>query len=355
MLYLKPCVLLLAVAAGARSSAAPMETEADIDARLFTEFVDTFGRTYATPAERAFRARVFAGNRRRAAEFSRNDASAQFSAATRWADWTEAEFTQSHGYAEHALPCQFPGKGGAIPQLSPTKAPEHGGLDYVALGATVAVKNQGKCGSCWAHGTTAVLESRLKLDTGTITSLSEQYLMDCETNRLCSGCCGGLTEDAMRWLAGDSATAYSGAGIASEAEYPYTSASGQDPTEGKCNRSAPLVAKVTGFGVLAKPVTSAAVLSGVTQYGVLSTSMDSKVLQFYSKGVITNSSACENSNHVVAIVGYGTTDDGVDFYKVRNSYGMSFGEDGYFRISLDAADACGMQSCVVAATGVTKT
>lgn len=83
--------------------------------------------------------------------------------------------------------------------------------------------------------------------------------------------------------------------------------------------------------------------------------MDSKVLQFYSKGVITNSSACENSNHVVAIVGYGTTDDGVDFYKVRNSYGMSFGEDGYFRISLDAADACGMQSCVVAATGVTKT
>ena len=50
--------------------------------------------------------------------------------------------------------------------------------------------------------------------------------------------------------------------------------------------------------------------------------------------------------------GYGTTTEGVDYYKVRNSYGTAFGEDGYFRISQAAAEACGMYGCVVAATGV---
>ena len=53
----------------------------------------------------------------------------------------------------------------------------------------------------------------------------------------------------------------------------------------------------------------------------------------------------------VAIVGYGT-DGGVEYWKVRNSYGTSFGEDGYFRIGRTGNSApCGMSDCVVAATG----
>ena len=81
------------------------------------------------------------------------------------------------------------------------------------------VKNQGKCGSCWAHATTAVVEARLKLDTGNTTSLSEQFLLDCDKSRGCKGCCGGLSEDALQWLAGDSGAAGTGKGIASEAAY----------------------------------------------------------------------------------------------------------------------------------------
>ena len=101
-------------------------------------------------------------------------------------------------------------------------------------GATVAVKDQGNCSSCWAHATTAVVEGRLKLDTGNITSLSEQYLLDCDKSRVCSGCCGGLSEDSMQWLAGESGAATGeGPGISSEEAYPYTSASGTDPTESK--------------------------------------------------------------------------------------------------------------------------
>ena len=160
----------------------------------------------------------------------------------------------------------------------------------------------------------------------------------------------------MRWLAGDSSKPpHSGAGIASEASYPYVSASGQDPTKGKCNESAKLVAKVTGFGVLEQPSKTADVLSAMTEYGVLAVAIDSRAIQFYTGGIITNGTACSGTNHVVAIVGFGTTPDGVDYYKVRNSYGTEFGEKGYFRISQNAADECGMHGCVIAATGATAT
>jgi cathepsin L len=193
------------------------------------------------------------------------------------------------------------------------------------------------------------MEARMKLDTGNITALSEQYLLDCNTARACQGCCGGLSERALQWLAGDSGgLPGEGQGIASEAAYPYVSESGNDPTSGQCNHAAPLVAKLKGFGMLASP-SAESVVSAATQYGVLATSMDAHALQFYKSGIITNSQNCSNSDHAVAVVGYGT-EGGVDFLKVRNSYGTQFGESGYFRISRQAADDCGLYSCVVAGT-----
>ena len=92
-------------------------------------------------------------------------------------------------------------------------------------------------------------------------------------------------------------------------------------------------------------------LASITQYGVLSVAMDASVLQFYTSGIITDFSGCgDTNNHAVAIVGYGT-EGSVDYFKVRNSYSTEFGEEGYFRISREAAEGCGMYNCVVAGTG----
>merc|ERR1711988_2073078 len=52
-------------------------------------------------------------------------------------------------------------------------------------------------------------------------------------------------------------------------------------------------------------------------------------LQLYSNGVVTGS--CRGQiNHAVIAVGYGT--DGVDYFKIRNSWGTSWGESGYIRL-----------------------
>ena len=350
-----PLLLLPATSAGhAGAEAAAAGTNDRAAPELFDAFMTVFKKRYTGPGERAMRFATFSENVARVAAMNAADRHARFSPLTPWADMAPGEYSEMHGLARSSavstdpgLPCQFSGRG-EVPMLTPTAAPRDS-LDYVAQGATVAVKDQGKCASCWAHATTAVVESRMKLDTGNITSLSEQYLLDCDPARLCKGCCGGLPERAVQWLAGASGgLPREGKGIAGEAAYPYVSGGGKDPTSGHCNATAPLVAKLRGFGVLASP-SSATVVSASTQYGVLATTIDAHVLQFYKSGIITNSQNCSASNHAVAIVGYGT-EGGVDFLKVRNSYGTQFGEAGYFRMSYLAAAGCGLYSCVIAGT-----
>ena len=125
---------------------APLAGGAVVDPNPFERFVATFNGTFNTPTEHAFRQKIFASNQQKMELHRKSNPHAQFSVvATRWSDWTETEFTQSHGYADSpGLPCQFPGPGKPIPQLKPTKTPAPDGIDYVALGATTPVKNQGK-------------------------------------------------------------------------------------------------------------------------------------------------------------------------------------------------------------------
>ena len=69
---------------------------------------------------------------------------------------------------------------------------------------------------------------------------------------------------------------------------------------------------------------------------VVSIAIDATDLQYYTGGIIKQYNYEEN-NHGVAIVGYGV-EGSTPFYRVRNSWGASFGEDGYFRILKNTSD-----------------
>lgn len=204
-------------------------------------------------------------------------------------------------------------------------------VDWSTTPAVTPVKNQGNCGSCWSFSTTGGLEGAYYLAHGTGTSLSEQNLVSCDG--VDQGCNGGWMDDAFAW------TKKNG-GLCAEADYPYTS--GTTGTDGTCETSCSIVsgsAPSSWTDVQAGSVS--AMESAVAQQPVsIAIQANQVAFQSYSSGVLTGRCG-QNLDHGVLAVGYGTL-DGVDYWKVKNSWGPDWGEDGYILIERSSADLCGV-------------
>merc|ERR1719421_1001035 len=213
-------------------------------------------------------------------------------------------------------------------------------VDWEAKGAVTPVKNQGQCGSCWAFSTTGSVEGAFQIAGNPLTSFSEQDLVSCASSSGNQGCNGGLMDDAFKWIESN--------GIASEASYPYTSGSGQT---GTCKSSVTAVAKVTGFQDVAQG--NEAQLKSSIQAAPTSVAIeaDKSAFQLYKSGVFDSATCGKKLDHGVLAVGYGT-DSGKDYYKVKNSWGASWGQQGYI-LMVQGKDMCGIADSASRPTGAT--
>lgn len=190
-------------------------------------------------------------------------------------------------------------------------------VDWTQQGVVTPVKNQGSCGSCWTFSAVAAIESHLAIQTGQLQSLSEQNLLDCAVYGN-NGCAGGLMNNAFEYI-------IQNGGIDTEDSYPYQA------VQRFCRFSRYSIGARISSYVNIHQGNEAELQYVVANNGPVSIGIDAsqRSFQFYSGGVYDDR-ACSsvNLNHGVVIVGYGTTTDGIPYWKVR-------GRDTFDRYRID--------------------
>nr|KAI8751873.1 cathepsin L1-like [Biomphalaria glabrata] len=245
-----------------------------------------------------------------------------------YSDLTNDEFVaRLTGYKSSFLLGKQPVVSGASSNLQVTPP---SAVNWTELGYVTPVKNQGQCGSCWAFSATGALEGQYFKKYGTLVSLSEQNLVDCSGGYGNLGCNGGLMNYAFEYIKNNP-------GIDTGVSYPY------EAIDNTCRfNSATVGATCTGYVNVAQSET--ALKAAVANVGPISVAIDASRLtfQFYKSGIYFDS-GCSSSrlNHGVLAVGYGAIGK-KNYWLVKNSWGTSWGENGYIKMAKDRNNNCGI-------------
>ncbi|CAO2036968.1 unnamed protein product [Urochloa humidicola] len=201
-------------------------------------------------------------------------------------------------------------------------------VDWRQKGTVAPIKNQGQCGSCWAFSAVGSVEGINQIVTGELVTLSEQELVDCSKNGQNSGCNGGMMDDAFAFIT-------SNGGIDTDEDYPYTA------RDGKCDlaKKARRVVSIDGFEDVPRYDEKSLQKAVAHQPVTVAIEAGGREFQLYESGVFTG--RCGTAlDHGVVAVGYGT-EDGQDYWLVRNSWGADWGEAGYIRMARNVSARAG--------------
>lgn len=284
------------------------------DVLHFTNFINTYNKSYEN-SELTFRFDIFKNNLQKI-----NDHNSQGHTWTmsinKFADLTSEEFKEQNT-CYNSESSFFNSKKLRFDEYVNTNVIDVSDLptefDWTTKGIVTPVLDQAQCGSCYAFSSVEAIESAYAIaNGGKIVNLSEQQIVDCSGSYGNEGCNGGLFVPTFEYVEKN--------GICSSKEYPYNGVAG------KCKKCTS-VTKVDSY-VEVTPNDENALQKALSIQPIsVAIEADETSFQFYSSGVLT-AKCGTNLDHGVLLVGWGTL-NGQDYWKVRNSWGSSWGENGY--------------------------
>jgi cathepsin F len=295
----------------------------------FMEFQKKYNKNYDSIEEFKARFEVFRSNFARTMKRAQSNTLSHNVGITKFFDLTKQEFRKQYANLNYSALSKINRTPVSAPKIEVAAA-----WDWRQKGAVGSVKDQGQCGSCWAFSTVANVEGQHFIKNKQLLSLSEQQLVDCDHNGD-EGCNGGLMENAFDYIK-------QAGGIQLTKDYPYKG------VDGRCKFSvAKVAAKVSGYTKLDTEDEDqiAAFLQSTGPLSVALNASDS--LMDYDSGIISLSQdECDPQalDHGVALVGFGVQGS-TQYWVVRNSWGGSWGESGYFRME-KGKGVCGINTDV---------
>ncbi|XP_040904257.1 cathepsin O [Toxotes jaculatrix] len=205
-------------------------------------------------------------------------------------------------------------------------------FDWRDKAVVAPVQNQQACGSCWAFSVVGAMQSVHAIGGSQLEQLSVQQVLDCSFKN--EGCNGGSPVWALSWLKQTRVK------LVLQSEYPYKAKTGI------CH-----FFSQSHDGVAVKNFTAhdfggqeEAMMGQLVKHGPLAAVVDAVSWQDYLGGIIQHHCSSQRSNHAVLVVGYDTTGD-IPYWIVQNSWGTTWGNEGYVYIKI-GGNVCGIADSV---------
>ncbi len=179
------------------------------------------------------------------------------------------------------------------------------------------VKNQNDCGACYAFAAISSLELQINKTQGKFLYLSEQEIVDCSFEN--TGCIGGNPYKVFDYINKN--------GISLESAYPYTA------QKNKTCKKIPHIQRFRGnikYYFVRDPVD---LIKALNIGPVVIIHHGNQYLKDYNSGIL-NPPQCQGVlNHSAVAVGY-NLEGNIPFIRLKNVWGLNWGELGYYNMAL---------------------